>query len=114
MDPRRFCHEACCTSCFCTGQSRRPRPATASLPRQKLTIKKNLRKFCGFAGGDADVKKKAEGLKKADNKLIKKVLEVCDLPLSGTKAECTDRLLEFLSKPVSSGACRVSLERGEG
>jgi hypothetical protein len=80
------------------------RPAPTLLGRQKLTIKKNLRKFSGLAGGDAELRKKAEALKKMDGKLIKKVLEVCDLQLSGTKAETVDRLLAFLSKPEASGA----------
>ena len=70
-------------------------------------MKKNLRKFSGVIGDakkkEADIKKKAEQLKKVDGKIIKKVLEVCDLQISGTKAESIDRLLAFLSKPESSG-----------
>lgn len=104
--PSRY--EACCTIAFVWSNRAAPRSTcTALLGRQKLTIKKNLRKFCGFAGGDVELKKKAELLKKMDGKLIKKVLEVCDLQLSGTKAESIDRLLAFLSKPEASGARRV-------
>lgn len=104
--PSRY--EACCTIASVWSNRAAPRSTcTALLGRQKLTIKKNLRKFCGFAGGDVELKKKAELLKKMDGKLIKKVLEVCDLQLSGTKAESIDRLLAFLSKPEASGARRV-------
>jgi len=110
--PSRY--EACCTIASVWSNRAAPRSTcTALLGRQKLTIKKNLRKFCGFAGGDVELKKKAELLKKMDGKLIKKVLEVCDLQLSGTKAESIDRLLAFLSKPEASGKKSLVEKVGE-
>ena len=79
---------------------------------QKTKIKKNLREFSGFPDkGDAEKKKAMAS--KFDSKLLKKLLETCDLGQGGTKAECVDRLTEFLSEPSASGKKSLVEKVGE-
>jgi len=93
-----------------------PRPPTPP-PAQKTSIKKNLRKFSGFAGSkeakEAEVKKKTEPLKKVDAKMVKKLCEICDLPTSGSKVDTIERVLAFLSSPEASGKPPLSEKVGE-
>jgi hypothetical protein len=59
------------------------------------------------------VKKKTEPLKKVDAKMIKKLLEICDLQTSGSKADTIERLFAFLSSPEPSGKPPLSEKVGE-
>ena len=74
-------------------------------PGAKLMIKKNLREFSGFVADDmtAEKAKKLAMILKNDLKVIKGMLDTCDLSPSGTKAEAAARLNDFLEAPHDSG-----------
>lgn len=63
----------------------------------------------------AEKEKKAAVLNKTSTstKLLKGMLDVCDLSPSGTKAQLVERLLDFLEKPEASGT-RASSAVGTG
>merc|ERR1740139_1091152 len=74
-------------------------------PGAKLVVKKNLREFSGFVADDltAEKAKKLTMVLKSDLKIIKGMLDTCDLSPGGTKAEAAARLVEFLEAPHDSG-----------
>ena len=84
---------------------------------QKTKVKRNLREFSGFVFENvkAEKEKKAAVLNKTSTstKLLKGMLDVCDLSPSGTKAQLVERLLDFLEKPEASGT-RASSAVGTG
>ena len=77
-------------------------------PGAKLMIKKNLREFSGFVADDmtAEKAKKLAMVLKNDLKVIKGMLDTCDLSPGGTKAEAAARLIDFLE-----ALARVALVR---
>jgi len=68
-------------------------------------IKKNIRKFNGFAFevNSKEYKKKKDFVEKFTVPGLKFVCEILDQEKSGTKAELEDRLMEYLMEPRSSG-----------
>ena len=81
----------------------------------KNEIKKNLREFSGFVCADmaAEKAKKVALIGKLDLKQVKSMLDTCDCPLTGTKAECVERLVDFLEKPDESGKKSLVEKAGE-
>jgi len=81
----------------------------------KTVLKRNLREFSGLVSDnmDAEKEKKKASLGKSDAKLIKALLDVCDLSPTGTKAQLVDRLVDFLEKPEASGKKSLVEKAGE-
>lgn len=74
-------------------------------PGQKGTkdvVKKNLRKFCGFATSQQKDTANVE-FQKLEVALLKNISLLCDLELGGTKQVLVDRLADFLMKPEATG-----------
>lgn len=84
---------------------------------QKTKVKRNLREFSGFVFENvkAEKDKKAAALSKTttSTKLLKGMLDVCDLSPSGTKVQLIERLLDFLEKPEASGKKSLVEKAGE-
>ncbi|KFM67737.1 Protein DEK, partial [Stegodyphus mimosarum] len=68
-------------------------------------IKKNIRKFCGFAfeKNSKEYERKKATVERLTAPILKHVCEVLDLERSGTKEEIVLRILEFLLNPKDSG-----------
>ncbi|XP_060553000.1 protein DEK-like isoform X1 [Ruditapes philippinarum] len=72
-----------------------------------LETKKNIRQFSGFpfSKDDKEYEKRMEMLKskKFSLTIVKKMMEILDIPRTGTKNELITRLMEWLEKPTDSG-----------
>ncbi|CAH1775555.1 unnamed protein product [Owenia fusiformis] len=68
-------------------------------------VKKNIRKFCGFAfeEGSPEYEKKTEFIKKYHLAQIKLMCEVMDVEKSGTKDVIVKRLMDFIMAPKDTG-----------
>jgi len=84
-------------------------------PGVKTMIKKNLREFSGFVADDmaAEKAKKLAMVLKHDLKVIKGMLDTCDLSPGGTKAEAAARLIDFLEAPHESGKKSLAEKAGQ-
>ena len=84
-------------------------------PGAKTVVKKNLREFSGFVSDDlaAEKAKKLALLLKLDLKMIKGMLDTCDLSPGGTKADAAARLIDFLEAPHDSGKKSLLEKAGE-
>ena len=84
-------------------------------PGVKTMIKKNLREFSGFVADDmaAEKAKKLQMVLKNDLKVIKGMLDTCDLSPGGTKAEAAARLVDFLEAPHESGKKSLAEKAGQ-
>ena len=84
-------------------------------PGVKTMIKKNLREFSGFVADDmtAEKAKKLAMVLKNDLKVIKGMLDTCDLSPGGTKAEAAARLVDFLEAPHESGKKSLAEKAGQ-
>ena len=81
----------------------------------KTVVKKHLRAFCGlvYKEKEAEREKKLASMKKIDGAIIKKMLDVCDLQISGTKQAQCERLVDFLEEPSDSGKKSIKEKVGE-
>ena len=84
-------------------------------PGVKTMIKKNLREFSGFVADDmaAEKAKKLQMVLKNDLKVIKGMLDTCDLSPGGTKAEAAARLVDVLEAPHESGKKSLAEKAGQ-
>lgn len=71
---------------------------------REATLKSNIRQFSGFSDTSEEHNEKvAEKLNKLDLVNLKNITDLIDVERSGTKAQITERIVEFLNNPQSSG-----------
>ena len=69
----------------------------------KNVIKRNIRAFSGYSDVKGQSELAREKLERYENSVLKQVCHIFDISVSGTKANLIDRIVEFCSKPTSSG-----------
>jgi len=82
-------------------------------PGKATVLKKNLREFSGLTVEGVELERKEAAVAKLDGKMLKTLLQLCDLSTTGTKKDNVDAFLAFLKEPADSGKKSLAVKAGE-